>query len=191
MFNPERLPRQKADENIRFFLRRHWFTVLRLVTTLILVALIPVVLFLLVYYFAPDTLSHPTHLPLLVIGASVYYLAIWLIFFQEFLDYYLDTWIVTNQRIINIEQLGLFSRVASELNMHTVQDVTSKVKGVLHTFFDYGDLVIQTAGAEVVFQFKNIPEPDKVKRAILEMVDQQKKMHEVEVERQVLKESIK
>jgi len=191
MFDTKRLPRQKPDENIRFFLRRHWFTVLKLVTILILVALIPVVLFFLVYYFAPDTLSHPTHLPLLVIGASIYYLAIWLIFFQEFLDYYLDTWIVTNQRIINIEQHGLFSRVASELNLHTVQDVTSKIKGFLHTMFDYGDLVIQTAGAEIVFQFKDIPEPDKVKRAILEMVDQQKKIYEVDIERQAIKESIK
>ena len=51
--------------------------------------------------------------------------------FIEFTDYYLDTWIVTTERIISIEQKGLFERTASELDLISVQDATAEVHGFL------------------------------------------------------------
>jgi uncharacterized membrane protein YdbT with pleckstrin-like domain len=95
----------------------------------------------------------------------------------QFTDYYLDTWIVTNERIINIEQKGLFSRIVSELHLNQVQDVTSETHGIVATFLSYGDVHIQTAGARERFNFKQIDNPEKIKQIITKLVQDDKRRH--------------
>ena len=85
------------------------------------------------------------------------------------MDYYLDVWIVTTKRVLNIEQTGLFARVVSELRLYRVQDVTSTVKGVVETLFDFGDVEIQTAGEKTRFLFEEIPHPNRISKSILEL----------------------
>ncbi len=115
--------------------------------------------------------------PLLALAASLYVLAVWLYAFLEFTDYYLDTWIVTNERIINIEQQGLFHRTASELHLASIQDVTSDVAGMLHTFFDFGSVFIQTAAERERFNFKDIERPEQVKELIIRLSEADKLRH--------------
>ena len=40
-------------------------------------------------------------------------------------------WIITNDRILDIEQHGLFARTVSELRLHRVQDVTAEIKALI------------------------------------------------------------
>lgn len=87
-------------------------------------------------------------------------------FFFVLMDYYLDMWIVTNERIIDVEQHGFFSRRISEIPLARVQDVTLEVHGVLHTLFNYGTIRIQTAG-ETSFDMKDVPHLAEIKDAIL------------------------
>lgn len=115
--------------------------------------------------------------PLLVILTSIYYLYIWLFFFHSFVDYYLDIWVVTNRRVINIEQKGLFSRVVSEQKLYRVQDITSEVHGIMSTMFHYGDIHVQTAGEEPRFVFKQVPHPYDVRKVILNLVEKYKREH--------------
>ena len=70
---------------------------------------------------------------------------LWLYGFLLWIDYWLDVWIVTDERVINIEQKGLFSRSVSELHFYNVQDVTTSVRGVIPTLLNYGDVEVQTA----------------------------------------------
>ena len=97
---------------------------------------------------------------------SMYLLMTAVITMAQVTDYFLDMWIVTNERIINIEQRGLFSRVVSEMRLNQVQDISSHTHGFLETFLTYGDVTIQTAGEKLQFHFKNIDNPDDVKIAI-------------------------
>ena len=76
-------------------------------------------------------------------------------------------WIITNKRIINIEQKGLFSREISELELDKIQDVSADIIGIIPTFLGYGDIYIQTAGETEKFIFKNIPDPYGVKDLIM------------------------
>lgn len=174
MMDLKTLPNKQKDEKVVLFLRRHWFAPLTIVLTFILLIIVPTVL---VGYFADqqDWLTHSTLEPLLVLGSSMYVMAVWLIASIEFTDFYLDTWIVTNKRIINIEQMGLFHRHASELHLSNIQDITSDTEGFLHTMFNYGHVYIQTAAEEERFTFKDVPEPDQVKDAILKLVETNKK----------------
>jgi uncharacterized membrane protein YdbT with pleckstrin-like domain len=117
---------------------------------------------------------------LFTFGESLATLFVWNFFFILWLDYYLDIWIVTNERIINIEQRGFFTRRISELKLTKVQDVTSEIIGVIPTLLNYGNIYVQTAGEKERFTFCQIPNPNYVKNMIVEL--QEKERHSEEKE---------
>ncbi len=172
MMRLDKLPNAKPGEKTILFLRRHWFVPLKIFLTLIFLMLIPIAVYIIFSREMPWMLNHSVVTPLLAIAASLFYLAIWIYSFSEFIDYYLDIWIVTNERIINIEQLGLFARTASELNLTAVQDVTSDVRGIIQTIFDFGTVHVQTAAETTRFVFKQVEQPEIIKRQIIQLSDQ-------------------
>lgn len=99
---------------------------------------------------------------------SLALLIFWLLIFLTFTNYYLDYWIVTNQRTIYTELQGLFNRVFSSISHDKIQDITVEVRGIFPTIFHYGDIKIQTAGEFREFIFEQIPDPYKTKEIILE-----------------------
>lgn len=177
MMHLDKLPNQREGEKMILFLRRHWFAPLTILVVSGLLLAFP----FLVWFTFPEMVAEWMERqyigPLLSLGLLMYIMAIWLVSWIEFTDYYLDTWIITNERILNIEQLGLFNRTASELHLTSIQDITSEIKGFLHTMFNYGSVYIQTAGETTRFNFKNIPHPDKVKDDILRLVEEDKRRH--------------
>jgi len=163
------LPNAVPDEKIVHVLHRHPFTILWLALgNVLILGMIPFL-----YWYMPlyqsALLADPVLMPLAVLGASAFFLFAWLFLFQNFMDYYLDVWIVTTKRVLNIEQTGLFARTVSELRLYRVQDVTSTVKGVVETLFDFGDVEIQTAGEKTRFIFEQIPHPTRISKTILEL----------------------
>jgi hypothetical protein len=132
-------------------------------------------------YADMNPLSDPLLAPFVLVGTLIYTMFVLIIFLTQFTDYYLDTWIVTTERIINIEQHGLFSRLVSELHLRDIQDVTSETKGFMETFMTYGDVYIQSAAEQQRFNFKNIDNPDSVKEVILRLVQEDQTRHPVDV----------
>lgn len=156
-------------ENVVFSLRRHPFTFLKPILLFLVMLLLP--------FAARDLLLAGevpgSGNPLLETGItlliSAYFLSVFLIFLTQFTDYYLDIDIVTNDRIIDIEQTSLFGRAVSELDLTRVQDVHSEIKGIIPTMFGYGTVVVQTAGEDKNFVFKQVPNPHAVRQRILEL----------------------
>jgi uncharacterized membrane protein YdbT with pleckstrin-like domain len=72
-------------------------------------------------------------------------------------------------RIVHIDQRGIFNRTIAELNINKIEDVTSEVKGLGATVFDFGKVFVQTAGTRERFEFENIPKPASVERLILDL----------------------
>lgn len=89
--------------------------------------------------------------------------------FFAFIDYYLDVWIITDQRIISIEQRGFFNRVINEVRYERIQDITSVVPGLFATYFKYGNILIQTAAEKERMILKQIPDPIETRRLISEI----------------------
>ena len=76
-----------------------------------------------------------------------------------------------------MEQVGVFARRTSEVDLYKIQDITSEVKGVFASLFDYGDLLVQTAGAVERFMVTGIPHPDKLRQEILDLASEDRKYH--------------
>ena len=106
------------------------------------------------------------------IAKNFFMLAIWIYSFMIWIDYYYDIWIITSERIINIEQKGMFTRKASELRFRKIQDVTTEVVGFFPTIINYGDVKIQTAGEQNEFVFRTISDPYVIKNIIMDLQKQ-------------------
>lgn len=181
MLNLNALPGAQADEKPIAILRRHWISVLSLIASLIVVILLPLATVWAINYNQPEFFENPIWTTLFILGVSIFFLYSWLFLFQQFLDYYLDVWIVTSRRVLNIEQHGLFARTVSELRLHRIQDVTAEVKGFLPSMLDYGYVHIQTAGEQQRFEFEQIPHPNQVAKMILDMAEADRKSQFEEV----------
>lgn len=169
MISLSRLPNMQPGETSVLFLRRHWIDLLKIFLTTFFLLLVPVAIAIVIAFMGVDTATMPLVGPALRLALSAYLMIVVVVTMTEITDYWLDTWIVTTERIINIEQHGLFKRLVSEVPLEQVQDVTSETHGFLETFLTYGDVYIQTAGERVRFQFVNVDNPDQVKETIIKL----------------------
>ncbi len=101
----------------------------------------------------------------LVLG--LWWLVLWIAAFNTFTSYYLNQWIITTHRIIEINQHGFFSRQVSSLLLNRVQDVTTEIHGFFPTLIGYGTLVVQSAGAHEYFDMHGIPHPQELRDLIM------------------------
>lgn len=97
---------------------------------------------------------------------SAIILIAWIVFFIIWTNYYLDVLLVTDERIIDVEQKGFFRREVSTVRLDRIEDITVNVNGVLATFLDYGTIRIQSAAEAREFIIRDVPEPNKVKSVI-------------------------
>ncbi len=183
MLPAQYLPNPQPDEEIIIFLRRNIFILIKHILTYLVIFLVPLAVYLLANLYLPQLIEKDVISDLLTLLMFLYFLFTWLFFYRGFLDYFLDVWIVTNYRILSIEQSDLFHRTVAEQKLFRIQDVTSQQKGLLPTFINYGDVYIQTAAEQMRFVFEEVSNPHKIAREITQLVDWQKKEHEKEQRR--------
>lgn len=97
----------------------------------------------------------------------LYLLILWIGFFIYWTDFILDTWILTNERLVDIEQMGLFTRRISTLSLDRIQDVTTYESGLIDTYFKIGTVYIQTAGEQREFKIPSARNPQRIKELIM------------------------
>jgi hypothetical protein len=180
MYEEFHFPGQHENEHIILFLRRHWFIFLMRIF-LVVTSVIALIFIYFLLSAINNNFAESEYHNLLLFGESLAMLFVWNFFFILWLDYYLDVWIVTNERIINIEQRGFFYRNISELKHSKIQDVTSEIIGVIPTFLDYGNIYVQTAGEVGRFTFNQIPNPNYVKNVIVELQEKERVAEEKEL----------
>ncbi|MFA6197772.1 MAG: PH domain-containing protein [Patescibacteria group bacterium] len=91
---------------------------------------------------------------------------------RQTLIYFLNALVITDQRIIDFDQRGLFNRVVSEATYEKIQDVSFSIKGVWQTLYHYGDLQIQTAGNHITLEICDIANPQRVQDRIVDLQSQ-------------------
>jgi len=161
----------KKKEHIFLFVRRHFFS---LWPAALVVFLLILMLFIFIFFF------YSFNIPQLLIdfGLTVsphkifwtvifmFILTMLLFLFLSWMEYYLDVTIVTNLRVIDIEQLTLFRRNTSSADLDSIQDVRAEIEGFFGSYFNFGVVYIQTAGEAPNFILRNLPNPSYVARQI-------------------------
>jgi uncharacterized membrane protein YdbT with pleckstrin-like domain len=154
----------EADEKVIAEYRRHWYVLATESGLVVLLALLP--------FMVLATLSmtgSPDKSLFLILFLSTGWLAIlWSLFFVIWTNYYLDAWILTDRKVIAIEQYSLFNRNVSEFRLDRIQSITVEVRGIIATLLKFGTLHIETAGTEEEFMIKNVPNPYNVRDKIMD-----------------------
>ena len=104
--------------------------------------------------------------------------AFWYIFvfgyiLYQFLLWYFNVYLLTNERIVDFDFMGLLSRQISFAKLGQIEDVTPRSLGFFSTFFNYGNVYVQTAGVKPEFEFEKVPRPDDVAEEIMRQVRQE------------------
>ncbi|MFH1769556.1 MAG: PH domain-containing protein [Parcubacteria group bacterium] len=167
-------PEQKSYENVILLLHRHWIIAALILIRFFLLAILPFIAYGALSMFSDD-LSRFNDLFLFI--GTAYFLIWWYGIFYQLTDYHLDIWIITDHRIVDTEQIGLFKRNIAETALSNMQDVTIEIAGFLETMFSYGNVYIQTAGPLREIIFKEVPNPVFVKDTLLDLYDRYHREH--------------
>ena len=157
---------QHENETVLMVIHRHWFNIVMHLGTIIILSifLLGGISFLPSLFPTATTADNTLFFGFV---QNTLLLFLWLFGFLVWIDYYFDVWVVTNERIVNIEQKGLFNRSISELRFSRVQDVTATVDGIVPTVLNFGDVHVQTAAEEERFTFRQVADPFAVKDRIM------------------------
>jgi len=169
-------PGQQTDEKVEFYQRRHPMSVISNILITAVMFFLPLMGYLVARImngWKPlNIINLPESLQILfVLIGSIYYLALALFALVWWIDYYYDILIVSNSRLVDIEQRGLFNRSVGELYLLRVQDVTGSTRGILQSLFCFCDVIVQSAGAEIEFRIANLRNPYEVAQKIMELHD--------------------
>lgn len=170
--------KQKAYEKVEYLLRRHPITFFPMLLLFLALIAVPHVLYFLINSMFLAILNGPIFYPIAVLVTSIYYLSLYIFFYAQFIDFYLDLWIITNDRVVDIEQMGLFSRTISELDLFRVQDVTVEIHGFFSTLFHYGNITVKTASSGSHFVFHHIHNPNEIRQALIRLAEADRKHHQ-------------
>ena len=168
----------EPGEELVLHTRKHWFLFALGLVPYAILALLPIILplvMLLTPPLAPYAPKIDYTEPLLRATLGIWLLAVWTGAWGSFTRYYLNAWILTSQRIVEIKQRRYFNREVSSLMLNRVQDVTTDVVGVLPSLLGIGSIKVQTAGAENEFNMFGIPNPDVVRNLILKYIPEEPK----------------
>ena len=100
---------KRDDEDVEIFLYSHWITMVIKTLTYFIMTAVPIIAVI----FYNNELTERNLLGGAILFLIAYCMIIWSMYFYEVMIYLLDTWIVTNQRIIDIIQKGFFYRTVS------------------------------------------------------------------------------
>ena len=167
----------KNYEKITAKVRRHFITYVPTILFFIILLLVPIALYWLIQNLFPSLLSSNVAYTLSVLLASVYYLSVMLFLYTSFVEFYLDIHIITNDRMIDVNQITLFARKIAEADLYQIQDVSSEVRGFFASIFNYGNVDIQTAGSIPKFKMENVSHPHELRRLLLDLASEDRKFH--------------
>jgi membrane protein YdbS with pleckstrin-like domain len=154
------LENMRPWEKIVMVIKRHWIVFVILWIYFVLAIIVSISLYVLLWF---NALNHMLNI------------AFWLIFslflYIEWLNHELDMYIVSDNRIIWVEQITFLNRTVSECNLWQVQEVNSKTSGLFANILNYWTLSIQTAWNKTTLKMDFCPDSMQAARKVLNIVD--------------------
>lgn len=107
----------------------------------------------------------------IVYGVSLAALGVGIWWIRNFMDYYLDAWVVTNKGVIDLEWHGWFHRTSSRVLYSDIQGLSYEVKGIAGTLFGYGELELEKISTGTTLSMPFVKKPRKVEAVILQAME--------------------
>jgi hypothetical protein len=146
---------QFDDEVVLAFFRKHWVTIFpRIIAIGFLTFLVGLGL-----WYAVLLGRQPGFLVALVVTAHM--VATYLIHrqFLALFHYFLQTVMITNYRIVNVDRSVFFRDSKDSIDLANVQDIRKQQNGILENVLNYGTLTIVLSGTHASVNISMVPRP--------------------------------
>jgi len=161
---------KKDGEELVCVIRKHWIMDVKIAGYFLAFGLLPVVIFLgFVFGFWPNFFNNARTFITLIFLIYFSFVMIWV--YISWLNEELDVMLVTNFRVINLDQVKFLDRSIAATPLGMVQDVYSSKSGFFQNHFDFGTLRIQTASERNVISILDVIDPEGNAAKILRMRD--------------------
>jgi hypothetical protein len=163
---------QDEDEVILLLVRRHVITNIKWILVALVLGMAPIFFGAFPFY----EVLLPTFRLMTVL---LWYLLTTAVVLEGFFNWYFDVFIVTDERIIDVDFKNLIYKNITTTKIERIEDVTYSVSGALPSFLNYGNVLIQTASAGIsldpqdtapFMEIINTPRPAKVAKLINELM---------------------
>lgn len=155
----------EEGEHIVAQVHKHWWFIFLRVVVVALLLLIPLLIWVGAQQLDLVVLVHAAPTAYIALGA-LWALVGWVMFWQFWTLYYMDMWIVTNKRLIDIDYIAFFNRNIAILRLDKIQDMTVVVDDFFGSVLGYGTIVVQTAASDKEFRVEQISHPEEFRDAI-------------------------
>jgi len=92
--------------------------------------------------------------------------------FVDWFNWRYDQYIITDRRIVDSTRRFPFRKKLAEAQLDRVQDTSYVKDGLLANIFNYGTIVIQTAGEASNFQWDGMPDPTRAQAVLRQAVEE-------------------
>ena len=139
------------------FLRRHFITNIPWIFISLVLSLVPPLLFILNIKIPILFFSVPENF--LIVFIVFYYLVVFIYAFISFITWYYNISLVTQKRVVDIDFSDIVYHDVAMTKLNLIEDVNYTQTGFIRSFFNYGDVFVQTAGEKLHFDFLAVPNP--------------------------------
>ncbi len=154
---------KEENEKILMVLRRHFITNIRWIIFVLLMVLSPMIIsFFPLVPILPEKFSAATWI--------LWYLLAFGIALNGILSWYYNTYIITDERIIDVDFINLIYKNVSFAKIDNIEDVTTQMGGALRNVLNFGTIRVQTAAEKTEFEFEDVPHPQEVSKLINELI---------------------
>lgn len=166
----------EPGEEILATVRKHWFIIATELLGSLLMLLFPFFALFLLSIIPNDLLMADINITQYTVLLT-FLIAAWTVLtlmgaFAIWTHYYLDLWVITDRRIILIDQLRFFNRNVSIFRLERLQDIEFSVKGIIATLLNFGTIKAQTASSfESNFKTDGLPNPRGLQATIQKAMD--------------------
>ena len=178
MVSPENVSFESLDDNESIILlgRRHFITNIGWIALMCVLFFVP-------FFWGEfpffSNLTDNVHLSVVIL----WYLGISFYALVNLLMWFYNVYIVTNERLIAVEFMGLLSKSINVTQIRKIEDVSYSQRGLASSFFDFGDVIAETAseqrtadvaqGEPSSFTFESVGNPNEVVRIISDLMDKE------------------
>lgn len=157
---------QQKNEVVHSFCRKHWIVLVPHLIGFLCIVVFPVLFLLFIPQDALSSIMSPFAYRIIagiaLVGITYYFHR----FFLRFFAYYLQIMIITNFRVIQLDQTLFFNRNRDSIDLPEIQDIVIQQKGVIKTILNYGELTITLSSAHSSKMLTCVPNPEYFFRKI-------------------------
>ncbi len=163
----------EKDEKIIRIVRRHWFVLLGDMLILIFAVIMPVILLVFLHLIPIEKILAFSGSTFAAGGFFLFawFTIVWMMGWNIWTNYYLNVLMITDKRVFDIDQMGLFKRKSESFRIDRIQNVSVRQSGIIQTLLDFGDIDIETAGNSENITAQYIVRPYEIKKLINQIQD--------------------